>query len=423
MAVLLAALFLFMPGLGHAQLSWKPGNPGGGGAFNSPVVTSEGYWAVGSDLGGVYLSQDAGATWTAVGSAQGLTVTHIASLAAHPAGKLLVGTDGGLFVGNSNGTGFSRKYSTGYVAAIAVSAEPNIVYAAVHPQWDSLSPYIIRSDDAGQTWAATGSNLPTNLRITGLRTHPVDPDGVWAVSGRGRFPDTPESSVVYQAHFSTDGGATFTRMDPQQGKLVDIAYGLDPQNLNLMYATVAATGNAPRVYKSVETGFSWTLLSSGTQAPSGIILAIPAMSGSSASTTRPCAPPGPMAASCGRAATPGPAGPNTPWASAAAGPRPMRSGAWASATRGSARPSAPGRPARTRYCGPTINSSTAAATAARPGATASPPRSAANGARAASTMSSRSWSSRAQRTPTRSMPATWIWACGARTTAASAGPA
>ncbi|TSD89380.1 hypothetical protein FFK22_007750 [Mycobacterium sp. KBS0706] len=273
MAVLLAALLLFVPGLGHAQLTWKPGNPGGGGAFNSPVVTSEGYWAVGSDLGGVYLSMDAGATWTAVGSAQGLTVTHIASLAAHPSGKLLVGTDGGLFVGNSNGTGFSRKYATGYIAAIAVSADPNIVYAAVHPQWDSLSPYIIRSNDAGQTWAVTGSNLPTNLRITGLRTHPVDPDGVWAVSGRGRFPDTPESSVVYQAHFSTDGGATFARMDPQQGKLVDIAYGLDPSNLNLMYATVAATGNAPRVYKSVETGFSWTLLTSGTQAPSGIILA------------------------------------------------------------------------------------------------------------------------------------------------------
>ncbi|MDR6290789.1 MULTISPECIES: WD40/YVTN/BNR-like repeat-containing protein [Inquilinus] len=279
MIALMAVLFLFAPSLGHAQtLTWKPGNPGGGGAFNSPVVTAEGYWATGSDLGGLYLSTNAGASWTAVGSAQGLTVTHIASLAAHPSGKLLVGTDGGLFVGNSNGTGFSRKYATGYIAAIAVSANPNIVYAAVHPQWDALQPYIIRSTDAGQTWSATGSNLPAGLRITGLRTHPVDPDGVWAISGRGRFPDRPESQVIYQAHFSTDGGQTFTRLDPQQGKLVDIAYGQDPQNLNLMYATVVATGNAPQVYKSLETGYSWTLLASGAQAPSGIILADPSNS-------------------------------------------------------------------------------------------------------------------------------------------------
>ncbi|HMG51179.1 MAG TPA: hypothetical protein VK597_11300, partial [Inquilinus sp.] len=135
-----------------------------------------------------------------------------------------------------------------------------------------------RSTDAGQTWSVTNSNLPAGLRITGLRTHPVDPDGVWAISGRGRFPDRPESAVIYQAHFSADGGQTFTRLDPQQGKLVDIAYGLDPQNLNLMYATVVAAGNAPQVYKSLETGYSWTLLASGAQAPSGIILADPSNS-------------------------------------------------------------------------------------------------------------------------------------------------
>lgn len=273
---LLAALLVVAAMASHAQtLSWKPGNPGGGGAFNSPVVTSEGYWAVGSDLGGLYLSTDAGANWSAVGSSSGLTVTHIASIAAHPAGKLLVGTDGGLFVGNSNGTGFSQKYASGYIAAIAVSANPNIVYAVVHPQWNSLQPYVIRSANAGETWAVTHSNLPATLRVTGLRTHPVDANGVWVISGKGRFPDQAESSVVYQAHFSTDGGTTFVRRDPQQGKLVDIAYGMDPQNLNLMYATVVHAGNVGKIYKSIETGYSWTNITPGAQAPSGIILADP----------------------------------------------------------------------------------------------------------------------------------------------------
>lgn len=277
---LLTLLFLATPWSGQAQQpSWRPANPGGGGAFNSPVVTSEGYWAVGSDLGGVYLSTNGGGSWSAIGAAQGLAVTHIASLAAHPAGKLLVGTDGGLYVGASNGTGFSRKFSTGYISAIAVSANPNIVYAVVHPQWNSLQPYVIRSADAGETWAATNSNLPANLRVTGLRPHPVDPDAVWVVSGRGRFPDLAESAVVYQAFLSTDGGATFVRRDPQQGKLVDIAYALDPQNLNLMYATVVTANNARRVYKSVETGFSWNDITPAGQVPSGIILADPSNAG------------------------------------------------------------------------------------------------------------------------------------------------
>jgi hypothetical protein len=40
---------------------WKATNPGGGGAFNSPVMTLEGYWVVGSDLGGVYISKNSGA--------------------------------------------------------------------------------------------------------------------------------------------------------------------------------------------------------------------------------------------------------------------------------------------------------------------------------------------------------------------------
>ena len=247
-------------------ISWKATNPGGGGAFNSPVITPEGYWAVGSDLGGVYISKNSGSSWYATGSRYGLNVTHIASMAAHPAGKLLIGTDGGLYVSTTSGTNARRVYGNGYVAAIVVSADPNTVYAAVHPQWNALNPYVIRSDDAGETWSTTGSNLPANLRVVGMRVHPVDPEGVWVISGEGRFNAGPK-----QAYFSTTGGQSFTRLDPQQGDLIDVAYAQDSNNLNLMYATTVLNG-VGQVFKSLDTGFSWSNITPATQKPSGIII-------------------------------------------------------------------------------------------------------------------------------------------------------
>jgi photosystem II stability/assembly factor-like uncharacterized protein len=248
-------------------VGWKATNPGGGGAFNSPVITSEGYWAVGSDLGGVYLSKNSGASWVAIGGRNGLNATHIASMNTVP-GKLLIGTDGGIYTATSSGSSARRTFTDGYVAAMVVSADPAIVYAAIHPQWNALKPYIIRSNDAGETWTLTGSNLPANVRITGMRAHPVDPDGVWVISGEGRFNSGPK-----QAFFSTNGGQSFTRLDPQQGSLIDIAYAQDPSNLNLMYATTVLSNGTGQVFKSLDTGFNWTNITPTTQKPSGVILA------------------------------------------------------------------------------------------------------------------------------------------------------
>jgi hypothetical protein len=255
-------------------ISWKATNPGGGGAFNSPVITSEGYWAVASDLGGIYVSKNLGVSWYAIGSRNGLNVTHVSSMAAHPAGKLLIGTDSGLYTALSDGSSAHRTYGSGYIAALAVSADPNIVYAAVHPEYNARSPFIIRSIDAGETWATTGSNLPANLRITGMRVHPVDANAVWVIADEGRFnlDIDPPPAFPKSAYFSTNGGQAFIRLDPNFGDLIDIAYAQDPNNLNLMYATTL-NGNIGAVFKSLETGFNWLDITPTTNKPSGIILA------------------------------------------------------------------------------------------------------------------------------------------------------
>jgi hypothetical protein len=267
---------------------WIPTNPGGGGAFNSPVLSlssANHYWAVGSDLGGVYLTLNNGTSWSVLGSTNGLTATHIASMIAHPNGYLLIGTDTGLFIS----TKIIRKkiptirqtYDTGYVSAIALSANSKVVYATVHPAYDQRQPYVLRSINGGKSWNTTKSNLPSNLRITGMRTHPVDSNAIWVIAGEGRFnvPGTNPPSYPKKAYLSIDGGQTFTRRDPMVGELVDMVYSYDVNNLNLMYATATVElddgTRIGKIFRSDESGFSWidNIVDGDGEEPTGVILA------------------------------------------------------------------------------------------------------------------------------------------------------
>jgi photosystem II stability/assembly factor-like uncharacterized protein len=212
--------------------TWLPTNPGGGGAFNSPVIGPTGIWAVGSDLGGLSISRNQGLSWRAVGSSDGLTATHVAALAVDPRdGRWLIGTDDGLFTANPDGSQVKRrlKLDGAYVSGIAFAADPSVVYAALHPAWNALEPTMYRSGDAGVSWTRVAA-LPSSLRVLNLRTHPVDANAVIAISGEGRFKTGPA-----QAWRSNDAGATWQRFDPDLGPVLDVVYAADPDNLNRVY--------------------------------------------------------------------------------------------------------------------------------------------------------------------------------------------
>jgi hypothetical protein len=286
--VILAIFFLFLTACSQttptetleAQApSWVATNPGGGGAFNSPVITKSGYWAVGSDLSGVYLSKNKGVSWTIIGAARGLTETHVASLLALPsnnqsAGKLIIGSGNGIYTGLEDGTLIKKTYPNGYISALAVSANPNVVYAAWHPEYNLRSPKVLRSNDAGESWNVVSTNLPSFLRVVGLRTHPVDEDAVVVLAGEGRFnhshpgPNDPLRPWYHRAFLSNDGGASWTRLGGRLGRVMDITYGVDPSNLNRMYLTILRNNNAGSLYASEDAGGTWTKLADRT----GVIL-------------------------------------------------------------------------------------------------------------------------------------------------------
>lgn len=260
LSLILASCNVTPPPEGEVQeaavaANWTPTNPGGGGAFNSPVISPTGAWAVGSDLGGVCFSSNAGASWSVIGSQKGLKSTHVAAMATSPStGRLLVGTDDGLYAVPATGGSASLVRAGGYVSAIAFAPDnTNVVYAAAHPQWNALNATLLRSDDGGSTWRTVG-NLPANLRVLALRIHPVDYDAVVVISGEGRFATGPR-----EAWLSLDSGANWGRLDPGYGEVLDMVYAGHPDNLNRMYMTTKtdASGNG-KLYRSEDAGGNWT---------------------------------------------------------------------------------------------------------------------------------------------------------------------
>ncbi len=171
--------------------SWVSTNPGGGGALNSPIIFplsgtgAPNVYIVGSDLGGLYISFNQGASYRAVGSTSGILSTHVSSMAAYqlPTGhwRLFVGTDNGIFVGTfGNNVAAVPKFlqiastAGGYIAALAIAVQPSttqVIYATMYATYDGTSPIILRSDDSGQTFNSIVHNLPSalNLRAVGMR--------------------------------------------------------------------------------------------------------------------------------------------------------------------------------------------------------------------------------------------------------------
>jgi hypothetical protein len=257
---------------------WQPTNPGGGGAFNSPVIGPTGVWAVGSDLGGLWLSSDQGQSWRALGAAAGLTNTHVASLAFHPDGRLLIGTEHGIYTLDQAGQTVTQRWSQAnssvmcanslcYTSALLVSSDPQVVYAAIQPGYDALSPFLLRSNNGGTTWQQVGgSGLPANLRVVALRSHPTDPDTIIVVAGKGRWPiDTGPQ----QAWRSSNQGKDFTQLATALGNIYDVAYSYNPDNLNEIYLTTATqTTNSMGwvnslgggLHRSIDNGSNWGII-------------------------------------------------------------------------------------------------------------------------------------------------------------------
>ena len=199
-------------GLPRAVCSWRNVGPGGGGWIQSILWSrfAADRLFVGCDVGGFYLSEDAGRRYEVRN--RGLSNMFLETLAEHPLNPdiLLAGSPGGIFKTTDRGltwrevrTGLPPVSASKHTVSISkfafVPGCPSVVYAAVGQPRTRKGGRgeIWRSEDGGESWAnVVRQGLPDDLSIFDLSIDPVRTSHLLASSDRG----------VWR---SEDGGATW----------------------------------------------------------------------------------------------------------------------------------------------------------------------------------------------------------------------
>ena len=138
-----------------------------------------------------------------------------------------VSNDGGL-------TWVSSGLTNWYVYQFVFdSKSPGVVYAGIYGQG------VMKSYDGGATWSATGLTGTAGKNVYSLAVSPFDSQIVVAGLDSGTFN-------------STDGGSTWT-----SSAVLGYAVAFDPNRKGNVYAA----GNGNYLYKSTDSGASWSQLS------------------------------------------------------------------------------------------------------------------------------------------------------------------
>jgi photosystem II stability/assembly factor-like uncharacterized protein len=240
---------------------------------------------VGTLAGGVFRSNDAGATWATVNS--GLPSRSVSALAQPDASApdtVLAGTEGaGVYRTTSGGASWTRTsagVAAASVSALAVAPDsPATVYAGTR------GGGVLKSVDGGASWApAAVADLvyrDFDPWVGSLAIDPNAPATLYLASNNGVFKSTaagaswsrltppaalsvsqvvaiePGGIAVWAGGFngiarSTDGGATWTLPTDGFSKRV-LSLAFDPAAAQTVYAGTDGTG----VWKSSNGGMSW----------------------------------------------------------------------------------------------------------------------------------------------------------------------
>ncbi|MEE9439043.1 MAG: T9SS type A sorting domain-containing protein [Saprospiraceae bacterium] len=242
--------------------TWQRTNPGGGGAYSTVGASASGIIIAGSDLSGTYRSTDGGLSWDIIGANRGLTETHVSGIGFHrtDGDMLFIGTENGIFRSSDGGNSVTHTLEGGYITDIEFGTnEANIGYASSHPTYNSNNGVIYRTQDNGQSWIQSSTNLPNGIRILKIVVNPDDANIVYILTGLGRFACGP--AAVFR---SSDSGVTWTHLTNTLPEILDLA--IDPSNPDDIYiTTMNADCSEPYywtdldgdLYKSNDGGASW----------------------------------------------------------------------------------------------------------------------------------------------------------------------
>jgi photosystem II stability/assembly factor-like uncharacterized protein len=218
-----------------------------------------------------------GLEWRLVGPWRGGRVTTVSGVPGQPNLYYMGATGGGVWKTDNAGATWENlsdgHFKVGTIGAVAVArSDPNIIYVGtgespIRGVTTSHGDGVWKSTDAGKNWTHLG--LEEAGQIARIQVHPTDPDIAW-VGVQGQIWGPSEQRGVFR---TTDGGKSWEhvlKVGPRTGTS-DLR--MDPTNPRILYAGMWNHGRTPwfihsggtdgGIFKSTDSGDSWRKLEGG----------------------------------------------------------------------------------------------------------------------------------------------------------------
>jgi len=218
-----------------------------------------------------------GLRWRMIGPFRGGRVNGVTGVPGQPNTFYFGSVGGGVWKSTNSGRTWTPIFDSQPIASIGAIAvapsNPDIVYVGTgEADMRSQISYgngMYKSTDAGKTWAHLG--LDGTRQIGRVLVDPKNPDIVFVAALGHAYGPNPDRGV----YRTRDGGATWQKVLFKNDNVGAIDLALDPQNSQIIYATLWNTRRPPwsiyppsygpggGIFKSTDGGNTWQPLTSG----------------------------------------------------------------------------------------------------------------------------------------------------------------
>ncbi|MCJ7592981.1 MAG: hypothetical protein MUO51_16675 [Woeseiaceae bacterium] len=218
-----------------------------------------------------------GLEWRLIGPYRGGRVTTVTGVAGKPNLYYMGATGGGVWKTENAGATWENlsddDFEVGTIGAVAVApSDHNVLYVGtgespIRGVTTSHGNGVYKSTDAGKTWTHIG--LDNAGQISRIEVHPDNSD-VAFVAVQGKIWAASEERGVFR---TTDGGKTWQQVLKVNSNTGAVDLSMDPTNPRILYAAMWHHGREPwfiksggeggGIYKSTDSGDNWEKLGGG----------------------------------------------------------------------------------------------------------------------------------------------------------------